>query len=121
MVPATQRATPATRSARPPLGVVIPLHRPLSEVSVILAKGSAAGDPTERYDQRFLAAVRAYQRESWQLAFAQFSALADQGSTPAAKLTLLMLRYGRPVYGTDFVVAPGRVALWAKRVLRSTR
>jgi hypothetical protein len=70
-------------------------------------------------DEGFEAAVRLYEAGHWEQAFVNLAALADLGHAPAAKLALLMLRYGATVYGSTFIVHPGQVARWAQRVLRA--
>jgi len=71
-------------------------------------------------DDRFDDAVRLYERGHWEQSFENLSALADHGHARAAKLALLMLRYGAPLYGTMFAARPQQVARWAQRVLRNT-
>ena len=71
-------------------------------------------------DDRFDAAVALYREGRWAPAFDGLATLADQGHMSAAKLALLMLRYGAPLYGTTFAAKPTQVARWAQRVLRAT-
>ena len=71
-------------------------------------------------DERFDAAVQLYEDGHWEIAFDALGTLADEGHARAAKLVLLMLRYGVNLYGTVFKVKPQRVASWAQRVLRAT-
>ena len=71
-------------------------------------------------DDHFDAAVRLYRDGHWELAFDSLANLADQDHAPAAKLALLMLRYGAALYGARFRVQPTQVARWAQRVLRAT-
>ena len=72
-------------------------------------------------DDRFDAAVRLYRDGQWELAFQSLATLADQDHAPAAKLALLMLRYGAALYGAASLrVQPAQVARWAQRVLRAT-
>ena len=71
-------------------------------------------------DDRFDAAVSLYRDGHWALAFERLAALADQDHAPAAKLALLMLRYGVSLYGVCFAAKPTQVARWAQRVLRAT-
>ena len=82
------------------------------------AANGAAGAPTPA-DEGFDAAVRLYAAGHWEQAFVNLATLADQGHAVAAKLALLMLRYGATVYGSTFTVHPGQVARWAQRVLRT--
>ena len=71
-------------------------------------------------DDRFDNAVRLYRDGHWAIAFDHLATLADQDHAPAARLALLMLRYGAQLYGANFVAQPTRVARWAQRVLRAT-
>ena len=71
-------------------------------------------------DERFDAALRLYRAGDWAFAFDHLAALADQGHAPAARLALLMSRYGVMLYGVAFPVDPRRVACWAQRVLRAS-
>lgn len=69
-------------------------------------------------DDRFDTAVRLYRAGDWASCFDQLAALADQEHALAAKLALLMLRYGSSLYGVAFSVRPTQVARWAQRALR---
>ena len=71
-------------------------------------------------DDRFDAALRLYRDGHWAFAFDRLAVLADQDHAPAAKLALLMARYGVMLYGVCFAVEPAQVARWAQRVLRAT-
>jgi hypothetical protein len=73
-----------------------------------------------RADEHFEDAVRLYERGHWEQSFENLAALADHGHVRAAKLALLMLRYGAPLYGTTFAAKPQQVARWAQRVLRTS-
>jgi len=70
-------------------------------------------------DDRFDAAVRLYRDGHWALAFDRLAGLADQGHARAAKLALLMTRYGVSLYGVTFAVPPTQIARWAQRALRA--
>ena len=84
------------------------------------ATDEAGLDAPTRAGDAFDAALRAYESGHWERAFADLAALADRDHAPAAKLALLMLRYGAAVYATSFTVHPGQVARWAQRVLRAS-
>lgn len=97
-------------------------HTPsLAAAQLVLCTARAVGDDSERANPAFISATRLYEDCHWEFAFERVAMLADHGHTPAAKLALLMLRYGRALYGTNFVAHPGQVARWAQRVLRSSR
>ena len=65
----------------------------------------------------FDAAIALYERGEWAPAFEMLQRLADAGDALAAKLVLLMLRYGAPLYGTHFSAMPRQIARWARVVL----
>ena len=65
----------------------------------------------------FDAAIALYERGEWEQAFEMLQRLADAGDALAAKLVLLMLRYGAPLYGTHFNAMPRQIARWARVVL----
>lgn len=92
----------------------------LAAAELVLCTARAVGSDDERADAAFIGAVRLYEDCHWEFAFERLSTLADQGHAPAAKLVLLMLRYGRPLYGTGFNARPEQIARWAQRVLRDT-
>jgi len=97
-------------------------HRMLDDVLDTFGAGQHAMRTGSRVtlvrDDRFDAAVRQYRDGQWVSAFDQLAALADQDHAPAAKLALLMLRYGASLYGVAFSVRPTQVARWAQRALR---
>jgi hypothetical protein len=78
------------------------------------------GDAEESVSTAFTSAVRLYEDGHWEFAFERLTALDDDGHAPAAKLALLMLRYGRALYGKSFSARPAQVARWAQRVLKAT-
>ena len=92
----------------------------LAAAQSVLRTACTVGDSDERTDTAFVSATRFYKDCHWKFAFDRLASLADQGHAPAAKLALLMLRYGRPLYGTGFSAKPEQVARWAQRVLRAT-
>ena len=86
----------------------------------VLCTACAVGTSDECASEAFISAVRLYEDCHWEFAFERLALLADQGHPPAAKLVLLMLRYGNALYGTGFRAEPEQVARWAQRVLRAT-
>ena len=92
----------------------------LAAADLVLRIARAAGGAEDRPDKAFSSAVQLYQDCHWEFAFDRLAILADQGHAPAAKLALLMLRYGSSLYGTSFSAKPEQVARWAQRVLRAT-
>ncbi len=65
----------------------------------------------------FDAAIALYERGEWEAAFEMLQRLADTGDALAARLVLMMLRYGAPLYGTHFTAMPRQIARWARVVL----
>lgn len=120
---ATHRLPPnASRSAyrRSAWQAPTPCSTSFAAADLVLRTACALGDADERADVTFTAAVRLYEGGHWPFAFERMAALADQDHAPAAKLALLMLRYGSALYGSDFSARPEQVARWAQRVLRAT-
>lgn len=119
---ATHRLPPsASRSAYRRSSLQAPALCSTSPVAaLVLCTARAIGDANERADADFSAAVRLYEDGHWPFAFERLAALADRGHAPAAKLALLMLRYGGALYGSGFSARPEQVARWAHRVLRAT-
>jgi len=114
--------TPMTQGWAGPSDSVAAAGRVLDDVLDSCGSGAdpmrAGARVTILRDERFDAAVRLYRDGHWELAFASLSTLADQGHAPAAKLALLMLRYGTALYGANFPARPVQIARWAQRVLR---
>jgi hypothetical protein len=89
-------------------------------VAEVLRNARAIGDAEEHTDVTFNAAIDLYEAGHWPFAFERLATIADQGHAPAAKLALLMLRYGTALYGSAFSARPEQVARWAQRVLRAS-
>lgn len=105
------------RFARTPYA---PRSNSLAAAALVLATARATGSAEECANEAFISAVRLYEGCHWEFAFERLARLADQGHTPAAKLALLMMRYGATLYGTSFDARLEQVARWAQRVLRAT-
>jgi hypothetical protein len=97
-------------------------------LSTVLPASSAVAKTAPRVkaigalsDEGFDAAIKRYERGEWEPAYQMLALLADGGHGLAAKLALLMLRYGAPLYGTSFVATPKQVAHWARQVLTTTK
>lgn len=91
----------------------------LAAAALVLDTARAFGSSGQRANEAFISAARLYEDCHWEFAFDRLAILADQGHPPAAKLALLMLRYGSSLYGTSFNAKPEQVARWAQRVLRA--
>lgn len=92
----------------------------LAAAALVLRAARTVGCSEEQASEAFISAARLYEDCHWEFAFDRLAVLADQGHAPAAKLALLMLRYGSSLYGTSFRAKPEQVARWAQRVLRGT-
>ena len=91
----------------------------LAAAAVVL-RSALEATPNSSTDERFAAEVQLYEEGHWEQAFTGLASLADQGHASAARLALLMLRYGATLYGMSFSAEPDQVARWAQRVLRAT-
>lgn len=80
-------------------------------------RSRATSDPDGAQADGFDAAVALYRRGEWTASFALLAREADDGNARAAKLALLMLRYGESVYGLRLFAAPPRIARWARCVI----
>jgi len=81
--------------------------------------GAAVPAGVDAPDEHFEAAVALYERQRWAAAYEMLCRLADRGDAPSAKLALLMLRYGAPLYGTRLTAEPEQIARWARQVLEA--
>jgi len=63
---------------------------------------------------RYGAAQIDYEIGHYEQAFVAFASLADEGHCDAARMAQQMVRYGRPLYLTDFKVAPERLQRWQR-------
>jgi hypothetical protein len=106
--------------------------RPLAAAAIVLetalrgaqadfdaARTGASFAEASALNLRFTAAMSLYKGGDWARAFAGLAALADLGHVPAARLALLMLRYGTGWFRTPFSATPKQVARWARQVLRA--
>ncbi len=61
----------------------------------------------------FDSAMDAYAHQRFRDAFDGLARLADSGHGDAARIALLMLRHGRPLYGMDFTASTQQRQHWA--------
>jgi hypothetical protein len=76
----------------------------------LLLGAPSAFAQTSRYD----AARDDYEIGHFDKAFAEFAALADEGHCDAARVAQQMVRYGKPLYATEFKVAAERLERWQR-------
>lgn len=65
--------------------------------------------------QRFDAAQMAQYRDHWPEAYAELSALADEGHPEAARMAMQMRQHYPALYGRELVASAGQVAQWKRR------
>lgn len=89
-------------------------------VSIGLVGRAAADAPSAQWQAARLAAANSdYERNSWQAAFGTLAQLADGGHAEAARIALLMVRYGPALYGQEFGVDRVRMASWGDLASRA--
>lgn len=59
-------------------------------------------------------AMDQYREGRWSAAYGRFAALADQGHAEAARIALLMLRYGARLYGHHWGASQPQINEWMK-------
>lgn len=92
---------------------------PLKLFSVALAVGlicaallpSAQADGVETSFSQAMAQCR---QGHWSAAYGRFASLADQGDVEAARIALLMLRYGPQMYGVQWSASQPQIELWSQ-------
>lgn len=63
-------------------------------------------------DDAFVAAMQRYDEGRYALAYGRLVALADAGHPEAARVALMMLRYGPQLFGAAWSATPGQVDRW---------
>ncbi|MBS0446215.1 MAG: hypothetical protein JSR59_09720 [Proteobacteria bacterium] len=105
-------------SYREPRASVPPLRPPSSALRrAVLDDASSSVEIHGGRDGAFDAAVALYEQGRWADAFKALMRLADLGHAAAAKLALLMLRYGAALYGTALCAEAQQIARWAALVI----
>ena len=69
--------------------------------------------PDNDHEMRFAAAQGEYDVGHYAAAFTAFSALADAGHAPSARIALQMLRNGPSLYHVRFTAGPKQMERWA--------
>lgn len=82
---------------------------PLACLLVALATtGLAAGSGDAQFDE----ALALYRQARWAGAFGRFCTLADRGNADAARLALLMVRYGPQMHGSAWTASQPQIDHW---------
>lgn len=80
----------------------------VASFAVLAAAPSAAADT----DDAFVAAMRAYDAGRYAFAYGRLAALADAGHPEAARVALMMLRFGPRLYGSEWSASTGQIDRW---------
>lgn len=80
--------------------------------ALLAAAASAQTAPAGGAAPSFDSAMAAYERNHWELAYAAFTALADQGE--AARIALQMWRHGPALYQRALAANAHQVARWSR-------
>lgn len=79
------------------------------------------GQTSAAHGDAYGRAIAYYEQGQWLNAFKVLTQLADDGHAPAAKLALLMLRYGASLFGMALHAEAPRIARWAALVIDAGR
>lgn len=93
------------------------LFLPCLLAGFLLCTNAAAATSTSsvdaaRTETQFNEAMDLYSMGRWSAAYARFAELADQGHAEAARIALLMLRYGSRLYGRDWGASQPQINQW---------
>jgi len=89
--------------------------------ALLLCANAAAATPSvdaARFDAQFNEAMDLYSVGKWAGAYGRFAALADRGHAEAARIALLMLRYGSRLYGHDWGASQPQINQWMELALQ---
>ena len=89
-------------------------HRPLTRLLFRIAAVALVASSALAEDTRLQRAHDEYAIGHYGSAFALFSSLAGEGHCEAARIALLMQRFGPPLYATDFQVPRQRIEAWQR-------
>jgi hypothetical protein len=78
------------------------------------ARPAAASSPAVAFAPTFDDAARALRAGRHAEAYGRFVSLADEGDTDAAQIALLMHRFGRRLFASDWDASPEQVAAWTR-------
>ena len=106
------------------LSLRLPLRLPLrlalklalssaAALSVVAVPAAAQTASASSQAALYEAALDDYEANRWPQAYAALARLADGGHGDAARIALLMLRHGRPLYGMDFTASARQRQHWA--------
>lgn len=76
------------------------------------APAATAADNVAGAEAAFEDAMAQYRDGRWAAAYGRFAALADRGHAEAARIALLMLRYGGRLYGHEWGASQPQINRW---------
>lgn len=85
---------------------------PLHEAAACVSHAAAGVGPIDALAQRFDRAVESLSSGEAQCAFADLSALANQGYGPASRIALMLTRRGTSLFGGAFPSTARQRACW---------
>lgn len=83
-------------------------------LAALLLCTHASAATTASVEAAFNDAMEQYRDGRWAAAYGRFAALADQGHAEAARIALLMLRYGARLYGHEWGASQPQINQWMK-------
>lgn len=83
----------------------------------IAGAASAQSSALPSLQDRFELAMQAYETQHFQSAYDQLVRLADEGHAEAARIALLMARYGRPLYGIECAASGTQRVAWTRTLV----
>jgi hypothetical protein len=92
-------------------------YRPKQKLIIAAVMGLAmhgAQGGTSDSDAAMNTAMEHYRQGKVSTAYVEFAKLADQGNAEAARIALIMLRYGRRMYGTEWGSSQPQIDLWIR-------
>ena len=95
------------------LALSLSLSSPLL-LSVVTVSAEAQTASASSQAAVFEAALDEYEANRWPQAYAALARLADGSHADAARIALLILRHGRPLYGMDFTASAQQRQHWAQ-------
>ena len=114
--PAGVRRLSPRLSLRLPLRLALQLALSAAAAAALSVVAVPAAAQTARAPSQaalYEAALDEYEANRWPQAYAALARLADGGHGDAARIALLMLRHGRPLYGMDFTASARQRQHWA--------
>ena len=89
--------------------VLVPLHPLAAALSLYLLCGPAA-----HADTAMAEAMAYYRNGHVSAAYGRFAELADKGDAEAARIALMMLRYGPRLYGHEWGASQPQIDRWTE-------